>query len=218
VADIFQEVDEEVRREQLKKLWERYQNYVITLAVVILLAVGGWRAYDWWETKKAAEAGTAFENAIELSEQGKHTEAAAAFSKLAADSPATYRALALVRAAAELAPTDPKGAIDAYDKIAADSAMPPVLRDLAQLRAGALSIDNGSFAQVQARLDPLTGADHVFRHTARELLALAAWRAGDKAAAKRLIDMVTADPETPADERSRVQMLDALMASADNKG
>ena len=61
MADIFQEVDEEVRREQLKKLWERYQNYVIAVAVVILLAVGGWRAYDYWETKKAAEAGTAFE-------------------------------------------------------------------------------------------------------------------------------------------------------------
>ena len=217
MADIFQEVDEEVRREQLKKLWERYQNYVIAVAVVILLAVGGWRAYDYWETKKAAEAGAAFENAIELSEQGKHAEAEAAFSRLAADSTTTYQALAPVRAAAELAQTDPKGAIAVYDKIAADSAMPSVLRDLAQLHAGALLIDNGSFAQVQARLDPLTGTDHLFRHTARELLAFAAWRAGDTATAKRYIEMVTGDPETPADERSRVQMLDALMASPDNK-
>jgi hypothetical protein len=218
VADIFQEVDEEVRREQLKKLWERHQNSVITFAVLLLLAVGGWRGYDWWETKKAAEAGAAFEIATELSEQGKHAEAEAAFSKLAADSTATYRALAQVRAAAELAQTDPKAAIAAYDKTAADKAMPPVLRDLAQLRAGALLIDNGSFAQVQARLEPVTGADHVFHHTARELLALAAWRAGDTATARRFIEMVTADPETPADERSRVQMLDALMASAANKG
>jgi hypothetical protein len=217
VADIFQEVDEEVRREQLKKLWERYQNYVITLAVLILLAVGGWRGYDWWQTKKAAEAGAAFENAIQLSEQGKHEEAETAFSKLAADSTTTYRALAQVRAAAELAQSDPRAAIAAYDKIAADSGMPAVLRDLAQLRAGAMSIDNGSFGDVQARLDPLTGTDHVFHHTARELLALAAWRAGDTAAAKRYIDMITADPETPASVRSRVQMLDALMAPAVNK-
>lgn len=216
MADIFQEVDEEVRREQLKKLWERYQNHIIAAAVVIVLAVGGWRGYDWWQTKKAAEAGTAFENAIELSEQGKHAEAEAAFAKLATDSTASYRALAQVRAAAELAQTDPKGAIAAYDKIAADSSIPPVLRDLANLRSGALAIDNGSFADARARLEPLTGSDHTFRHTARELLALAAWRAGDTAAARHWIEMINADPETPPDERGRAQMLDALMASAGN--
>jgi hypothetical protein len=201
VADIFQEVDEEVRREQLKKLWERYQNYVIAAAVVLVLAVGGWRGYDWWQTKKAAEAGTAFENAIALSEQGKHAEAEAAFAKLATDSTASYRALAQLRAAAELAQTDAKGAIAAYDKIAADGSIPPVLRDLADARQ---------------RLESLAGSDRVFRHTARELLTLAAWRAGDRAAARRWIEMINADPETPPDERGRVQMLDALMASAGN--
>jgi hypothetical protein len=216
VADIFQEVDEEVRREQLKKLWERYQNYVIAAAVVLVLAVGGWRGYDWWQTKKAAEAGTAFENAIALSEQGKHAEAEAAFAKLATDSTASYRALAQLRAAAELAQTDAKGAIAAYDKIAADGSIPPVLRDLASLRGGALAIDNGSLADARQRLESLAGSDRVFRHTARELLTLAAWRAGDTAAARRWIEMINADPETPPDERGRVQMLDALMASAGN--
>jgi hypothetical protein len=215
VADIFQEVDEEVRREQLKKLWERYQNHAVAAAILILAGVGSWWAYDYWQTKRAAEAGTAFENAITLSEQGKHAEAADAFAKIGASSTATYQALAQVRAAAELAQTDPKGAILAYDKIAADSSITGALRDVAGLRAGALMIDNGSFADVRARLEPLTGTDHTFHHTARELLALAAWRVGDTAAARKWIDAITADPETPADERSRVQMLDALMASAD---
>jgi hypothetical protein len=59
----------------------------------------------------------------------------------------------------------------------------------------------------------LAAPDHVFRHTARELLALAAWRAGDTAAAKRWIEMVSTDPGTPPDERSRMEMLGALMAS-----
>jgi hypothetical protein len=216
VADIFQEVDEEVRREQLKKLWERYQNYIIAGAVLIVLGVGGWRGYDWWQTKKAAEAGTAFENAITLSEQGKHAEAEAAFARLAANSTASYRALAQVRAAAELAQTDAKTAIAAYDKIAADTSIPPALRDLASLRGGALIIDNGSYADARQRLEPLTASDHTFRHTARELLAVAAWRAGDAAAARRWIEMINADPETPPDERGRAQMLDALMASGGN--
>ena len=106
MSDIFQEVDEEVRREQFKKLWERYQAFIVAGAILIVLGVAGWRANDWWETKKAAEAGAAFEAAIALSDQSKHAEAEAAFSKIAQDSSTTYRTLALVRAAAELAPTE----------------------------------------------------------------------------------------------------------------
>jgi hypothetical protein len=213
VSDIFQEVDEEVRREQFKKLWERYQAFIVAGAILIVLGVAGWRANDWWETKKAAEAGAAFEAAIALSDQSKHTEAEAAFSKIAQDSTTTYRTLALVRAAAELAQTDPKAAVAAYDKITESSSVAAELRDLAGLRAGTLLIDSGAYAEARARLEPLTGADHTFRHTARELLALTAWRSGDTAAAKRWIEMISTDPGTPPDERNRMEMLTALMAS-----
>ena len=70
---------------------------------------------------------------------------------------------------------------------------------------------------MRTRLEPLTGADNPFRHTARELLALAAWRAGDMAVAKRWFDMIVNDAETPAGTRSRVDMLMAL-AAGDGKG
>jgi hypothetical protein len=211
--NIFQEVDEEVRREQFKKLWERYQVFVLAAAVLIVLSVAGWRTYDWWETKKAAEAGAAFEAAIALSEQNKHAEAEAAFSNIARDSTTTYRTLALMRAAAELAQTDPKAAVAAYDKITANASIGLELRDLAGLRAGALLMDSGAFADARQRFEPLVGGDHTFRHTARELLALAAWRAGDTAAAKNWIEMISTDPGTPPDERNRMEMLTALMAS-----
>ena len=46
MADIFQEVDEEVRREQLKKLWERYGNLIIAACVLVVVGVGAWRGYD----------------------------------------------------------------------------------------------------------------------------------------------------------------------------
>ncbi len=213
MSDIFQEVDEEVRREQFQKLWDRYQGYAIAAAVLIVLGVASWRAYDWWETKKAAEAGAAFEAAIALGDQGKHAEAEAAFSKIAQDSATNYRTLALVRAAAELAQTDPKAAVAAYDKIAANASVGADLRDLAGLRSGSLLIDSGAFTEASQRLEPLAGPDHTFRHTARELLALAAWRANDTAAAKRWIEMINTDAATPPDERNRMEMLSALMAS-----
>jgi len=214
VSDIFHEVDEEVRREQLKKLWDRYGNYVAAAAVLLVLAVAAWRAYMWWEAKKAAETGAAFEAAITLAESGKRSEAEAAFADIAGHGTSGYRHLARMREAAELAQTDPKAAIAAYDQIAADGSVGHVLQDLASLRAGALLIDAGSYQEAQRRLEPLAANDRTFRHTAREFLVLASWRAGDATGAKRWFDLIMTDAQTPAATRSRVEMLMAVGTGA----
>ena len=207
---VFAEVDEEVRRERLKQLWDRYGSYAITAAFVIVLAIGGWRGYQWWEARQAAEAGAAFEAAATLLEQDKHAEAEAAFAKIAQDAPAGYRLLARFREAASLAQRDPKAAVKVYDEIANNSSASLALRDLANLRAAMLLADTEPYDVLRDRLEPLTGADRPFRHTARELLAFAAWRSNNSEAVKRWIEMIVADAETPQATRTRVDMLAAL--------
>jgi len=183
---------------------------VVAAAVVIVLAIGGWRGYQWWEARKAAEAGAAFEAAAALAEQDKYAEAEAAFAKIAAEAWSGYRTLARFREAAALAQRDAKAAVNVYDQIAVDSGAGPVLQDLANIRAGLLLADTEPYDALRARLEPLTGADRTFRHTARELLAFAAWRGNNSEAAKRWIDLIVTDAETPASTRSRIDMLMAL--------
>jgi hypothetical protein len=214
VADIFQEVDEEVRRERLEKLWKRYGNFVIAACVLVVVAVGAWRGYEWWQNKKAVESGAAFEAAVALAEAGKHQDAEAAFAKLAADGSAGYRPLARLREAAELAHTDKAAAIKAYDEIAADKSAGAVIDELAALRAGFLLVDTAPYSEIRARLEPLTGADKTFRHSARELLALSAWKSGDMAAARQWADMIITDPQTPQGTRTRAEMLSELIAAS----
>jgi hypothetical protein len=213
VTDIFHEVDEEVRREQLKKLWERYGYYIIAGCVLIIAAIGAWRGYEWWETKKAAEAGVAFEQAVTLAESGKPQEAEAAFAKLATDGTAGYRVLARLREAAELAQSDPKAAIKSYDDIAADRGAGEAIQDVAALRAGFLLVDSASYAEMRTRLEPLSRADRPFRYSARELLTLSAWKHGDMSAARQWADMIITDPQTPAGARSRAELLSELIAA-----
>jgi len=210
VSDIFREVDEEVRREQLKKLWEHYGGLLIAACVVVVVAVGGWRAYQWWEGKKAAEAGAAFQAAITLSADGKTKEAEEAFAKLATDGTTSYRALAKFREAAEVARRDPKSAVALYDQLAANSGLGQVLQDLAAVRAATLLVDTAPYSEIVQRLESVAGANRTFRHTARTLLAMSAWRAKDLTAMHRWTDMVLADPESPAGTRGQVQMLLAL--------
>jgi len=210
VSDIFREVDEEVRREKLQQLWERHSNLIVAAALVVVLAVGGWRGYDWWEQKKAAESGQAFEAAVLLAEGGKQAEAQAAFAKLAQGGSGGYRVLARFREAAELAKTDPAAAVNTYAALAADSSLGVTLQDLAAVRGGMILVDTAPLPELTAKLEPATAANRPFRHTAREILALGAWRAGDAAAAKRWFDLIATDNETPASTRQRMDVLMAL--------
>ena len=211
MADIFHEVDEEVRRDQLKKLWDRYGIYIVILAVLVIAGFAGWRGYQYLEAKKSAEAGAQFEAAVTLSEAGKHAEAEAAFAKIAQDAPAGYAMLAKLRVAAELSQTDAKAAVAAYDKLAADRTIGQTMQDVAALRAGLLLVDSVPLSELRTRLEPLAEPGRTFRHTARELLELSAWRNNDRAAAQRYIAMTTADAETPPGTRSRLDVLSALL-------
>ena len=212
MSDIFREIDEEVRRENFKKLWDRYGTVVVAALVILVLAVAGWRGYEWWQSREAARTGAQFEAAITLAEQGKHAEAQAAFARIAAEGTGGYRVLARLREAAELAQTDAAAAVAAYDRLAADTGLDPTLRELATLHAGALLVDSASYEEVAGKLEPLTAGERTFRHSAREYLALSAWRGGKADEARRWIEAISADPETPPAIRSRSEMLSALVA------
>lgn len=211
MSELFDEVDEEVRREQLKKLWDKYSLYFIALMVLVVAAVGGWRGYQYLEAKKAAEAGAVFEKAVELSEQGKHAEAETGFADLAAKAPSGYRTLARLRAAAEASARDPKAAAKMYDDIAADSSVGSEWRDLARIRAAGLLVDSASYADIQQRLETSAEPKSTFRHSAREILALSAWRNNDMTAARKWVDAIAEDGETPPGLRSRAEALQALL-------
>ena len=211
MTELFDEVDEEVRRDQLKKLWDRYSLYIVALAILIIAGVGGWRGYQYLEAKKAAEAGDAFNKAVELSDQNKHAEAETAFTDLAAKAPSGYRMLARFRAAAETANRDPQAAAKLFDELAADRSVGAEQRDLAQIRAAGLLLDTASYQNMVQRLEPSTGPGATFRHVARELLALSAWRANDVAATRQWLDMIALDGETPPSMRSRAEALQGLL-------
>lgn len=211
MSEFFAEVDEEVRREQLKRLWDRYSLLIIAVAVLVIAGVGGWRAYQYTQGNKAAEASTAFNKAVELSEANKHAEAETAFTDLAAKAPAGYRMLARFHAAAEAASRDKAAAVKMFDDLAADRSIGAEQQELARLRAAGLLVDTASYPDLKARLEGDTGPTASFRHAARELLALSAWRANDAAATRQWLDMIALDGETPAGLRSRADALQALL-------
>jgi hypothetical protein len=210
VSDIFHEVDEEVRREQLRKLWQKYGWLLIAACVLVVLSAAGWRTYEYYQAKQSAEASAKFEAATALVNDGKNKEAEEAFAEIAKSGTSSYRMLAKFREAGELARRDPKAGAAIFDQLAADSSIGRAMQDLATVRAATLLVDTEPYSEIAKRLEPLTAADRAFRHSARSLLALSAWKANDAAATRKWSEMVLADPETPPGTRGQAQMILAL--------
>jgi hypothetical protein len=214
MSDIFNEIEEDIRKERMEKLWRRYGPFVIAAAVLVVLGVSGWRGWEWYSAKQAEEAGSRYESALVLAREGKAAEAEAALRALAADGPSGYALLARFRSATELASTDKAGAAARFEEIAQDISVPSGLRDLARIRSALLLVDTGSQSDVASRVEALAVAGNAWRHAAREILALAAWKAGNAADTQRWAQELIADPETPPGVRARGQLLLDLAAGA----
>lgn len=213
---ILRELESEVRREQLAKLWDRYGLYVVALAVVIVLGVGG---YQWWQARSLAasqEAGARYQAAVQLAEQGKTEEARKALESIVQEGPAGYASLARLQLAGEAASAGKKDeALAAYEAIAADSGVDQLMRQYAELQIASLKVDTADFTEMQNRLTPLTGENNAWRHSARELLGLSAYRAGRLEEARQIFLELAADQQTPPSVRERSGIIMGLITSAE---
>ncbi|OYZ75048.1 MAG: hypothetical protein B7Y12_13765 [Rhizobiales bacterium 24-66-13] len=214
MTDIFHEIEEDLRRDRLRRVWDRFGIYFIILVVAIIAATGAYSAYRYYSLQKAQAAGARFEAASTLAEDGKAAEAQAAFEALAKDGPSGYRTLARFRAAGEIGAKDKPAGVAAFMALANDGTLPPVLRDLASVRASLLQVDTAPLAEIKAQLQPLADGTGGLRHSARELLALAQFKAGNLADANKTAQQAIDDPEVPLGVRNRMELIRTLTAAA----
>jgi hypothetical protein len=213
---LAREVDEELRREQLQKLWERYGTYVLAAAVAIVVGVGGFKWYEQRQIAAAQAAGSRFEAATNLVADGKADEATKAFDEIARDGPAGYAVLAQLREAGVLAASGKSAdALAVYEQLAQSSSADPLLRDFARLQAASLRVGQADWTEMQNRLNPLIGDRAPWRYLARELLGIAALKAGKTAEARTTLEAMVADPMVPASLGERARQLMSQVVTAE---
>ncbi len=212
MADIFKEVDEDIRRDNLEKLWKKYSFQIIGLAVAVVVGVAGvqgWQAYD---LDRRSQLSDRYGAALTLTQDGETAAGLDAMIDLSEVSGAGYTGLAaFVEARLRVDSGDTGGASAVCDRIAEGSGLGPGFKEAATLFSVLHQIDSGSPAALRARLQPLATDSQPFRSTARELLAVIALGEGDTAAARELYTKISDDREAPAGLRQRAtQMLAAL--------
>ena len=210
----IREVNDELRSDQMRLVWQRFGRILIGIAVLVVIGTIGKVSYDYWRDAEASAAGDRFLAALTLAREGKSEEALAALTELEKDGFGSYPVLARMRSASLLAETDAAGAVTAFTAISKDTSVPQALRDAARLRAAYLLVDTGTYEQVSAEAEQLAVPQEKMRHSAREVLGLSAYKAGDMAKAKTWFQQIVDDAESPRNLANRAQMmLDLITAS-----
>lgn len=212
---LIREVDEELRHEQLQQLWKKYGTVAVGAVVAFVLGVAGWQGWNAWQANQRQQSSVAFTAALDAAGQGKPEDALAALGRIAADGAAGYRVLADLKLAdLKLEAGDRAAAVALYNRVAASGA-DQVYRDLAHVKAAYLGLDGADSAAVEQGMEKLAAESSPWRHSAREVLALAAAKRGDEAKAVELFRKIADDPAAPQGVRARAaEMLAATGSKA----
>lgn len=212
----IREVDEELRREQFRQLWDQYGLFIAGGAVAVLAGVWG---FTHWQSSRASAAamhGVQFEEAARLARDGKPEDAIKAFTTLSKAAAPGYQGLAEMRLAAlQVKAGKVTEAVAAYDAIARDTSIDIIVRDLAGLKAANLRLPDAELAEMERRLATLTLEGAPWRAAAKEIQGLALYKAKKFEDARKVFEQLLVDRSAPQGLSERAQLMLAVLTDAD---
>lgn len=209
MSDVFREVDEAIRQDQLKQLWKKYIPIIIVVVVLVVGGIGGWQLWSYLRHSDNQGDSDALAAALALGREGKVEESLAALQSQAADLNEGETATLAAFAAGRILVGEGRveEAIALWDRIAANRNTQHSYRDMATLLSVMHQVDSGDPTTLADRLQPLTAEGNAFRPTAQELMALLALRGGEEERARQILSALVEDSATPGGMRGRVQQL-----------
>jgi hypothetical protein len=218
----YREVDEELRRDQMKTLWERYGKLVIAAIVLVLAAIGG---FIWWQNQQVVKAGERGEQLIGAFDDIAARRKAAAIGKLdalAKSGSDGHRAAALMtKADLAIEEGNLKGAAATFKQVADDKGLAQPYRDVALIRMTALELDTLPPQAVVDRLKGLAVAGNPWFGSAGEMVAISYLKLNKPQQAGALFAAMAKDKKLPDTLRSRATQMagslgvDAVQEAAD---
>lgn len=206
IDGLMTEIEDDLRGEELAKLWKQYGNIIIAVVTVVIATVIGWQVWRQNVESARKELALQYEAATNLVAEGNFENALTGYAAVAEKKGEGYAALAqLQKAALAKERGDLPGALAAYQALASDSKADPIFRDLATVLRALHGLDTENALQLEASLKPLLDPSNAFSHTARELTVLLASKQGDNARALKIAEDLVSDSTTPAGIRQRAE-------------
>jgi hypothetical protein len=199
MADIFDEINEELKQDRMSALWARYGVYLMVATGVVIAVVVFTQTYKQWQVSRNEQAAETFYQAM------MGDDAAAAFEVGRDDFTKGYQMLADFKIASDKATSgDKQGAEELYLALSKHDNIAPLYRDLALLLAAMNAPESRTPDNVISMLAPLTDGPGPFQGLALEVAAGADVQAGRVDAAIEKLSQIQqlADVSAPLRQRS----------------
>jgi hypothetical protein len=208
MADIFDEIDEDLKRDRTQALWTRYGKYVIAAAAAVVLGVGASQGFSAWTRSQAETAANLYQQSLAAD------DAVAALEQNIGSLTDGYALLGRFQIAAGMAEAgDADGAEAGYLVIAEDSSVSALYRDAALLLSAMNAPDTRPASELKARIAPLADGAGPWKAMALELSAALDLKEGNTDAALSKLEMIVELAEVSAELRQRAAQLVNILKS-----
>ena len=206
MADIFDEINEDLKRDQMQLLWARYGKIVMAAVTAIVLLVALRQGFTIWQTSQAEASASAYQKAL-LSDN-----VIAALEAQRGQLSDGYAMLAQFQIAAQQAASDNFAAAEAtYLALASDSSLDPLYQQAATLLSVMVAPQDADASALTIRLSDLETAAGPLQAMALETGAGLALRNGNKAAAAAKYKILTEMADVPEGMRQRAERMIVML-------
>ena len=216
VEDSFiREINEELKNENIKKLWDKYGLHLIVALVVVLTLAVSFETFRNWRIKRFEDASNTYAYALALQSMDRLDESINVLQKLQQGTSGIYADIAQMQIAnIRLEEGKIEEASALLQKMTKDEKITPQIRDIAAIKLASYKLDGAPAEEVRALLQPLMQDDNSWKNVAKEIAAMLAVREKDMKDARRLYSEISADPQASESIRSRAQDMLSVLDNA----
>ena len=172
MADIFDEVSEELKKDQLIQTWKKYSKLIITSIIILIVLLGSYQAYTTWNKKQIEVVSEQYFQALKKLEDKNYLKSHDLFLKNSQNDKSGYGVLSLFG----LAETNyQNGKIDQmiinYKNIYENERLDIFYRNLSRILS-VLKDNKSSFDQQKLLLEPILNSPNKLQIVAAELEVL----------------------------------------------
>lgn len=202
----IREIDEELKNEKLKKIWDKYGLFIIIFIIAAISAAVSFETFKSWNEKRNQEFSDTYAYALNLQNQGRYAEAMEVLDKLQKSKKAIYSDIAEIQMANIMVEQNKiEEAIAVLENVVKDKDFNPQMKEIATIKLASYKLDYAPSEEIQEMLTPLVRQNGVWTNIAKEMLAMLAVRDGDLDRAKTLYQEISVAANTPESLKARAQ-------------
>ena len=210
MADIFDEVSEELKNDQLIKTWKKYSKFIIAFVILLIISLISYQAFKDWNEKKIEAISKVYFEAIENLENKNYTKSKELFLKNAENYEGGYKMLSLFG----LAEANFKdGKIDEmilnYKTIYEDNSIDIYYRNLSRILS-VIKDNSGSYNEQMLLLKPIINSPSKLQILAAELEVILLIKFNKIKEAQKAISNLLNRSDISFEQKNRLELINKI--------